>query len=294
MDSSEVANKLCLNLWLDESALVLNQQNLYSAHELCQLQPLYNRDQTYQKFLAANLWYKNFLPNWTMEEGRTLTGGLAEGQAGTAKPEGPTLMDSLEFLAYKFQYFYMKPKMTRERVGRHFAFFHPRPTGEIVLQKYQQRLQGPTLKDKSSKRSDLIGIKILVTGVFDILHSEHKKLLSAAKNLGGILLVGLETDARVRQLKGQGRPINPLRFRLKNLQQLGIADKVFALPKKFNDLNHFTALINQIRPEILAVSASTPHLAVKRRIMKQFAGRVVIVLPHNPKISTSKLLKSSL
>lgn len=205
-------------------------------------------------------------------------------------------MDFLDSLAFHLQYTYMKPKMTRERVGRHYAFFHPRPTGEIVLQKYQQRLQGrslqgPTLKDKSEKRSDLNGIKVLVTGVFDILHSEHKKLLSAAKKLGGILLVGLETDARVRRLKGPGRPINPLRLRLKNLQQLGISDEVFPLPKKFNDLNHFTALINQIRPDILAVSSSTPHLAVKRRIMQQFGGRVVIVLPHNPKISTSKLLK---
>lgn len=202
------------------------------------------------------------------------------------------ILTQLEAIAYKFQLWYMKPKMTLERVGRHYAFFHPRPTGKIILQKYQEKLKGPTLKDKSEKRSDLNGIKILVTGVFDVLHSEHKKLLSAAKKLGGILLVGVETDARVSQLKGPGRPVNSLRVRLKNLQQLGIADKVFALPKQFNDLNHFSALINQIRPDILAVSNSTPHLAVKRRIMKQFAGRVVIVLPHNPKISTTKLLKS--
>jgi len=43
---SRINNRLCLNLFLDESALVLNQQNLYTAHELCQLKPLYNRDQT--------------------------------------------------------------------------------------------------------------------------------------------------------------------------------------------------------------------------------------------------------
>ena len=135
-------------------------------------------------------------------------------------------------------------------------------------------------------------MKVLVTGCFDVLHSEHKKFLKAAKKLGGTLLVGLETDARTRQLKGPGRPINSLRLRLKNLQQLGIADQVIALPKQFNDLNHFSTLINQIRPDILAVSASTPHLAVKRRIMRESGGRVVIVLPHNPKISTTKLLKS--
>ncbi|MBU1322622.1 adenylyltransferase/cytidyltransferase family protein, partial [Patescibacteria group bacterium] len=191
-----------------------------------------------------------------------------------AKLRGRTLLDKLEFLSFHLQYAYMKPKITREQVGRHFAFFHPRPTGEIVLKKYYNRTR-----------------IILVTGVFDILHQEHKKLLLATKKLGGILLVGVETDQRVRQLKGQGRPVNPLNVRLKNLQQLGIADKVFALPKQFNDLNHFTSLINQIKPKILAVSANTPHLTVKRQIMKRFNGRVVIVLPHNPKISTTKMLK---
>ena len=281
---SRINNRLCLNLWLDETALNLKQRNLYVAHEICQLKPLYNRGQTYQKFISANLWYKRFLPNWTMEEGRTLKARTLPNRNSRLPAEkgppvgGGCVLNGINSLAFHLQYFYMKPKMTRERVGCHFAFFHPRPTGEIVLQKYQQRLQGPTLK-------------VLVTGVFDILHSEHKKLLSAAKKLGGILLVGVETDARVRRLKGPGRPINPLRLRLKNLRQLGIADKVFTLPKQFNDLNYFTALINQIKPDILAVSASTPHLAIKRRIMKQFGGRVVVVLPHNPKISTTKMLK---
>jgi len=270
---SRINNRLCLNLFLDESALVLNQQNLYTAHELCQLKPLYNRDQTYQKFIAANLWVKDYLPNAL--QGRSLTGDPAESRVGTAKLEGASLMDLLESLSFRLQHWHMKPKMTLERVSPHYAFFHPRPTGEIILGKYQRMTRS-----------------ILVTGCFDVLHSEHKKLLTAAKKLGGILLVGVETDARVRRLKGPGRPINPLRLRLKNLRQLGIADKVFTLPKQFNDLNHFRALINQIRPDILAVSASTPHLTVKRRIMQRSRGRVVIVLPHNPKLSTTKLIKN--
>lgn len=187
---------------------------------------------------------------------------------------GQTILSQLDALAFKLQYFYMKPKITRERVSRHYAFFHPRKTAEQVLEKYHQLTK-----------------TILVTGVFDVLHSEHKKLLIAAKKLGGILLVGVETDARVRRLKGPGRPVNLLSLRLKNLRRLGIADQVFALPKQFNDLNHFTALINQIRPDILAVSSSTPYLAVKRRILEQCGGRVIVVLPHNPKISTTKLIK---
>ncbi|MCX6817016.1 MAG: adenylyltransferase/cytidyltransferase family protein [Candidatus Beckwithbacteria bacterium] len=270
----KINNRFCLNLFLDESALILAQQNLYTAHELCQLKPLYNRDQAYQNFLTANSWYKQYLPNFFQ---------------GPSFPQGPTLkdksekrsdligllMDFFESLAFKFQYFYMKRKITHEKIGRHFAFFHPRPTGEIVLKKYH----------KATKI-------ILVTGVFDILHIEHKKLLLAAKNQGGILLVGVEADQRVRQLKGPGRPINKLEVRIKNLQKLKLSDEVFPLPEKFDSDEDHSALINQIKPDILAVSSSTPNLAVKRRTMQCSGGRVVIVLPHNPQISTTKIIKS--
>lgn len=193
------------------------------------------------------------------------------------------LLTQLDHLAYRLQLLYMKPKMTTERVGYHYAFFHPRPTGEIVLGKYHSKI----FHLKSSRLT-------LVTGCFDVLHTEHKKFLRAAKNLGGQLLVGVETDARVRQLKGQNRPVNSLAFRIKNLQGLKIADEVFALPQQFNNLNHFTNLIKKLRPDILAVSSSTPNLPVKRRIMKRAGGRVIVVLPFNPKISTTKMLKSKL
>ena len=199
------------------------------------------------------------------------------------------ILTQLDRLAFWLQCWYMKPKITSERVGRHYAFFHPRPTGKIVLEEYNRRL-----KHLRGERSSRLGGVILVTGCFDVLHAEHKKFLLAAKNLGGNLLVGVETDARVRQLKGPDRPVNALAVRLKNLQRLKIADEVFALPQQFNDLNHFTKLIAKVRPDILAVSSSTPNLPVKRRIMKRLGGRVVIVLSHNPKISTTKMLKSNL
>ncbi|KKS79397.1 MAG: hypothetical protein UV54_C0035G0008 [Candidatus Beckwithbacteria bacterium GW2011_GWA2_43_10] len=50
------------------------------------------------------------------------------------------ILTQLDYLAYRLQLWYMKPKMTVERVGVHFAFFHPRPTGKIVLAEYQKRL----------------------------------------------------------------------------------------------------------------------------------------------------------
>lgn len=65
MDSSKVADRICINLWLDETALAIKQQNLYLAHEICQAQPVFERENFYDRFLGANLWYKKYLPNWT-------------------------------------------------------------------------------------------------------------------------------------------------------------------------------------------------------------------------------------
>lgn len=50
------------------------------------------------------------------------------------------ILTQLDDLAYRLQRLYMSRKITRERVGRHFAFFHPRPTGKIVLEEYRRRL----------------------------------------------------------------------------------------------------------------------------------------------------------
>lgn len=131
--------------------------------------------------------------------------------------------------------------------------------------------------------------RVLVTGVFDVLHEEHVKFLFAAKKLGQ-LMVGLESDLRVSNIKGNNRPINPAAVRMQNLVDLGIADEVFVLPEKFNNIEQRRTLLNLIKPDILAVSSHTPHLDKKRRLMKAIGGRVEIVHQHNPKVSTSKLL----
>ena len=186
------------------------------------------------------------------------------------------LLTQLELLAFKLQHWYMKGKITRERVSRHYAFFHPRPTKTITLDEFKRRSQ-----------------IVLATGCFDVLHQEHKKFLKAAKALDGWFYVGLESDKRVRQLKGQSRPVNSLNQRLTNLRRLKIADHVFGLPENFTTTTARRKLIKQIHPDILAVSSHTPNLPVKRRLMAEVGGRVKIVLKQNPKISTTKIIKTS-
>ena len=63
--------------------------------------------------------------------------------------------------------------------------------------------------------------KVIVNGTFDILHRGHIEMLNYAKSLGDYLLVVIDTDDRVRELKGQGRPINNQHdrwFMLKNIK----------------------------------------------------------------------------
>lgn len=141
------------------------------------------------------------------------------------------------------------------------------------------------------KRLQLNKTLTLVTGVFDLLHEEHFIFLKKAKNLGDLLLVGLESDVRVRKMKGEGRPINKQEIRLKNLQKAGIADFIFILPEKFSKPDDHRQLINKIRPNFMAVSSNTLFQAEKAKILAEFSAKLVVVHDFNPEFSSSKIIK---
>jgi D-beta-D-heptose 7-phosphate kinase / D-beta-D-heptose 1-phosphate adenosyltransferase len=133
--------------------------------------------------------------------------------------------------------------------------------------------------------------RVLVTGVFDILHQEHVTFLQKAKQLG-YLVVAIECDERVKKIKGEGRPLNTQTVRQHNVEELGIADEVIILPEQFNNPDDHRRLLNQVKPTILAVSSHTAHLDRKQRLMQEIGGRVEVVHQHNPDISTTKIIDS--
>jgi rfaE bifunctional protein nucleotidyltransferase chain/domain len=132
---------------------------------------------------------------------------------------------------------------------------------------------------------------VLVTGVFDLLHEEHKKFLRQAQQLGDLLIIGVESDVRVTRLKGAGRPINTAATRLSQLESLQISQAIFELPAQFDDLADYRQLLQQLHPDILAVSSHTNFQEVKEQLMAEIGGKVVIAHQHNPAISTTILLK---
>lgn len=69
---------------------------------------------------------------------------------------------------------------------------------------------------------------VLTNGCFDILHPGHVGLLEQAKDLGDVLVVAVNSDASIRALKGDGRPINPLESRLSVIAGLSSVDHTFA------------------------------------------------------------------
>jgi rfaE bifunctional protein nucleotidyltransferase chain/domain len=91
---------------------------------------------------------------------------------------------------------------------------------------------------------------VFTNGVFDILHAGHVDYLTKAKKLGDVLVVGLNTDASVRQNKGDLRPIIPYQYRAKMLVALRAVDYVVPLDDKTP-----AKLIELISPDVLVKGA---------------------------------------
>ena len=89
--------------------------------------------------------------------------------------------------------------------------------------------------------------KIIVNGTFDILHRGHLEMLNYAKSLGDFLLVAIDTDSRVTDLKGSCRPINNQFDRMFLLSNLQAVDAV----KVFNSTDELINIIKDYNPDIM-------------------------------------------
>ncbi|OGM55920.1 hypothetical protein A3E15_00150 [Candidatus Woesebacteria bacterium RIFCSPHIGHO2_12_FULL_42_9] len=125
-------DKLCLNMWLDERDLIWDKRdrNFYTAHEIAQIIPLANKNEAYENFLYLNRWTRDYWPKAARQVGKN-----------KRSKKSPIfyflnlLIFPFEYLAFWFQYFYMKSKMTREVVTPTRAVFHPKDWGKEVAYK---------------------------------------------------------------------------------------------------------------------------------------------------------------
>ncbi|MFL2998183.1 MAG: D-glycero-beta-D-manno-heptose 1-phosphate adenylyltransferase [Candidatus Neomarinimicrobiota bacterium] len=129
-------------------------------------------------------------------------------------------------------------------------------------------------------------IIVFTNGCFDLLHKGHKSLLQAAKNLGDILIVGLNSDASVRILKGDNRPIETQEKRAHKLLKLEFVNGVCI----FEDQTP-RELIKLIRPNFLVKGGDyKKSKIVGSRTIKKWNGKVRIV-PLLKGFSTSSIIK---
>ena len=91
-------------------------------------------------------------------------------------------------------------------------------------------------------------MKVWVNGTFDVLNIGHIHLLEYAKSFG-YLVVGLDTDERVQELKGLTRPFNPLDRRLKIMSSIKFVDEVVTFASDEELINH----IATIKPDIMVI-----------------------------------------
>jgi len=135
---------------------------------------------------------------------------------------------------------------------------------------------------------------VFATGIFDLLHIEHLKFLQAAKKLGGKLVVGIESDVRVKQLKGAGRPIMTQAERKQMLEALTCVDGVMILPDKFNSDEEYEKILLSVGADTYAVSGNSPFMENKKRICRRAGVNLKIVNKYNPEYSTTKLIEKLL
>jgi rfaE bifunctional protein nucleotidyltransferase chain/domain len=113
----------------------------------------------------------------------------------------------------------------------------------------------------------------LANGCFDLLHVGHVRYLRAAKQLGGRLIVAINSDESVRALKGEGRPLMPAEERAEILAALADVDAVVIFPER-----DVRALIREVRPEIHAKGTDyTADSVPERDAVAECGGRVEIV-----------------
>lgn len=130
---------------------------------------------------------------------------------------------------------------------------------------------------------------VLAGGCFDVLHPGHVKFLEKAKKAGNFLIVLLESDEKIRQLKGKNRPFFHQKERAAVLKGLKFVDKIIMLPFLKND-SDYERVIRSLKPDIIAATKGSFDNHHKERIAKLVGAKLKIVSKIVGDYSTSRIL----
>ncbi len=134
-------NKICANLIIEETALHWphEKRDIYTAHEIINMQPLFTRNNIYRKFLSSNNWISQFFPNTTVKE-----------ELPIKKPRPYIVINAIsllitfpltEFVVEKLQRIYMKKRITNETILSNFLAFHPHDYRQEILKNFNNKIK---------------------------------------------------------------------------------------------------------------------------------------------------------
>ena len=126
-------------------------------------------------------------------------------------------------------------------------------------------------------------MKIFVNGTFDILHRGHIEMLEYARSLGDHLLVCIDTDTRVKQLKGEDRPVNNQADRAFMLNSLKCVDAVWT----FADEAELEYILETYQPDIMVKGSDYEH----KHIVGEHLCKAIKFYEIVPEYSTTKLIQ---
>lgn len=135
-------------------------------------------------------------------------------------------------------------------------------------------------------RGEQRGRVVFTNGVFDLLHPGHVDILLGARRQGDVLVVGINSDASVRQLKGPDRPVRTAPERGYVLASLAMVDAVVV----FDDDTPLE-LITLLRPDVIVKGGDyTEETIVGAREVRSWGGDVVVI-PLTPGQSTTSIIE---
>jgi D-glycero-beta-D-manno-heptose 1-phosphate adenylyltransferase len=154
--------------------------------------------------------------------------------------------------------------------------------------KFEERLK-PTLDELAKTVQHLkgIGLKIVLTsGSFDLVHLGHVKYLAKAKQLGDVLVVGVDSDAKIRKRKGEDRPMVPEQERLEMLAHQRPVDLLYLKPEE----EERWALIKAVEPDVLVLTTDHSYSDDEQAELLEIVGGIEVI-PRQATITTSERIR---
>lgn len=150
--------------------------------------------------------------------------------------------------------------------------------------KYKLLSELPALMEELKKKGQQV---VLTNGCFDLLHAGHIRLFSASKQMGDVLIVAIDDDESVKNLKGSGRPVIRAEERVRILSALDSVDYVVVF-----SANELEKLIEIVQPDVLAKGSNYASKEVFGHERVEALGGRVVLIPVTENISSTRIINT--